>query len=97
MENNIINMNNDGKSIQQKYLLCSNGVNSSYIAKIFLPLAGRPEGRPHDGVHGMLSVRVGQHGGVILGAQVGLDALACGSSSRENVLAGRISAHKRNR
>ncbi|KAJ6446052.1 CMGC/SRPK protein kinase [Purpureocillium lavendulum] len=55
-------------------------------------LAGGTEGGADDAVDEVVLVAVGQDGGVILGAQVGLHALAVGRTAAEDVLAGLVAA-----
>ena len=57
-------------------------------------LARGAKGRSDDGVQRLVLVAVRQHGGVVLGAQVGLHALAVGRSARVDVLAGAVAAHE---
>ncbi|KUI56600.1 hypothetical protein VP1G_10870 [Cytospora mali] len=56
------------------------------------PLSGRAKGGADDGVEELVLVAVRQHGGVVLGAQVGLHTLPVGRAPREDVLAGLVAA-----
>lgn len=57
-------------------------------------LAGGTKGGAHDTVDKVVAVRVGQHGGVVLGPQVGLHALPVGRPAAEDVLARLVAAHE---
>lgn len=55
-------------------------------------LAGSTEGRSDEGVQGLVLVAVWDYGGMVLGAQIGLDTLAVGRAAGVDVLSGAVAA-----
>lgn len=58
-------------------------------------LAGSAESGTGDGIESVVLVAVGQHGGVVLGTQVGLHTFAVGGPARVDVLAGTVGPDER--
>lgn len=57
-------------------------------------LAGGSKGGSHNGVEELVLVAVGEDGSVVLGAEVGLNALAVGGAAGEDVFTGFVTAHE---
>lgn len=61
-----------------------------HCAQSHAPLASSTEGRSDESVQGLVLVAVWDYGGMVLGAQVGLDTLAIGRAAGVDVLSGAV-------